>query len=326
MSQKQVTAAVTAYDDVTRKRKDDWSSQQVAFRHFNNFVKKTLIQFSLDCALANAAASPSEGAVVLDLASGRGGDIGKWFFMQSSVKSELHAPSAVLRTSVYDCYDVSPECINEAERRWKEMTAQLKRPPQCCASFTVADCFAESFLQGTLPSSPHFGRYTIVTIQFAFHYACRTLDLIRNVLSVISDAVAPGGVVLITTVDISILSKRAAEGVIGNELYSVSFPNPPEYAEASDGRALLVTGTEYHFHLDGFVDCPEFVVPYDAVVQIAREAGLRLCESMSKPFCEFLPAYSASWKVNKGNKLSQAELDLVTLYRSICFEKPRTAS
>ncbi|KAG5489156.1 hypothetical protein GH5_00015 [Leishmania sp. Ghana 2012 LV757] len=314
-----------AYDDVTRKRKDDRSSQHVAFRHFNNFVKKALIQFSLDCALANAAASPAEGAAVLDLASGRGGDIGKWFFMRSHASNDPRAPSATLRTSFYDCYDVSFECINEAERRCREMMASMERPPQCCASFTVADCFTESFLRDTLPSSPHFGRYSVVTIQFAFHYACKSLHLVREVFSAISHALAPGGVVLITTVDIAMLSKRVAEGMMGNELYSISFPTPPEYAVASDGSVLLVVGTEYHFRLEGFVDCPEYVVPYDAVVQIASESQLRLCEPLSKPFAEFVPEYAANWKANKGNKLSQAELELVTLYRTLCFEKARVS-
>ncbi|CAJ1035745.1 mRNA capping enzyme, putative [Leishmania lindenbergi] len=317
--------AAAAYDDVTRKRKDDWSSQQVAFRHFNNFVKKTLIQFSLDRVLANVAASASEGAAVLDIASGRGGDIGKWFYMQSSAQGDARAPSCSLHTTVYDCYDISPECISEAERRCKEMIATMERPSRCCASFTVADCFSESFLRGTLPSSPHFGRYNIVSIQFAFHYACRSLDLVRDVFSAVSSALAPGGVVLITTVDLATLSKRAAEGMMGNELYSITFPNPPEYTTVSDGSTLLVTGTEYHFRLEGFVDCPEYVVPYDAVVQIASEAQLCLCESMSKPFSEFVPHYSANWKANRGNRLSQAELELVTLYRTLCFEKPNVA-
>ncbi|KAG5463842.1 hypothetical protein LSCM1_00013 [Leishmania martiniquensis] len=313
--------AAVAYDDVTRKRKDDRSSQQVAFRHFNNFVKKRLIQFSLDSALASAAASPAEGAAVLDLASGRGGDLGKWLFMQSPAQNDPRAPSDTLHTSFYDCYDVSVECINEAERRWKEMVAAMERPPRCCASFTVADCFTESFLRHTLPTSPHFGRYSVVTIQFAFHYACKSLHLVREVFSAVSRALAPGGVVLITTVDITMLSKRVAEGMMGNELYRIAFPDPPEYAVASDGSTVLVTGTGYHFHLEGFVDCLEYVVPYDAVVQIASESQLRLCELMSKPFSEFVPDYSANWKANKGNKLSQAELELVTLYRTLCFQK-----
>ncbi|GET93072.1 mRNA capping methyltransferase, putative [Leishmania tarentolae] len=315
--------AAAAYDNVTRKRKDDWSSQQVAFRHFANFVKKTLIQYSLDCVLSNATASPSEGAAVLDLASGRGGDIGKWLFMRSPAHSNPHAPSDALHTSFYDCYDVSVECITEAERRYKETIAAIERPPQCRASFTVADCFSESFLRVTLPSSPRCGCYNVVSIQFAFHYACKSLDLIRDVLFAVSHALTPGGVVIITTVDIAMLSKRAAEGMLGNELYSISFSNPLEYTMASNGSALLVAGTEYHFRLDGFVDCPEYVVPYDSVVEIAREARLLLCERMSKPFSEFVLDYSTNWKANKGNRLSQAELELVTLYRTLCFVKEK---
>ncbi|KAK7197250.1 mRNA capping methyltransferase [Novymonas esmeraldas] len=313
--------AATSYDDVTRQRKNDWSSQQVAFRHFNNYVKKTLIQFALDRALANGAASPAEGASVLDLASGRGGDIGKWFFMQSPAQSNPRAPSAALQTSRYDCYDISPECISEAERRCKEMVAAMEHPPRCGATFTVADCFSESFLRDTLTSSPQFGRYTIVSIQFAFHYACKTVELMRDVIATIADALAPGGVVLITTVDIAALSRRVAEGTLGNALYHITLSAPPEYTAATDGSALLATGTEYHFHLDGFVDCPEYVVPCEAVTHCASESHLRLCDSVSMPFSGFLPSYSASWKLNKGNKLSGAELELVTLYRTLCFEK-----
>lgn len=317
----QGNAAATSYDAVTRQRKGDWSSQQVAFRHFNNFVKKTLIQFALDRVAANASASPAVGASVLDLGSGRGGDIGKWFFMRSPAQGNLRAPASVLHTAVYDCYDVSTECISEAEQRCKEMVAAADRPPRCSASFTVADCFAEPFLREKLPRSPHFGRYNVVTIQFAFHYACRSAELIRSVLTVIADALAPGGVVLITTVDIATLSARAAADELGGDLYRITFPEPPQYVTTADGTAVLATGTEYHFHLEGFVDCAEYVVPYETVVQAAAEAQLRLCPSVSKPFADFVRDYSANWKVNKGNKLSAAELALVTLYRAICFEK-----
>ncbi|KPA79822.1 putative mRNA capping methyltransferase [Leptomonas pyrrhocoris] len=315
--------AAASYDDVTRQRKDDRSSQQVAFRHFNNFVKKSLIQFALD-RLATSGATEGGGAAVLDIASGRGGDVGKWVYSQSRVRGPGQtAAASALKTVTYDCYDVSPECIHEAERRFTELVNGSDKPLTCDASFSVADCFADSFLQQTLPSSPLFGHYHVVTIQFAFHYACQSSVLIRDVLSAVSNALVPGGVVLITTVDAEVLSQRAADGKLGNELYEVTFPEPPTFDVTTNGTKQLVPCTKYHFHLEGFVDCAEYVVCMEMVTRIAREVGLNVSEAMTKPFSQFVHEYASNWKLNKGNKMSPSEYELVTLYRSICFEKQR---
>lgn len=318
--------AAVSYDDVTRQRKDDRSSQQVAFRHFNNFVKKSLIQFALD-RLATSGAAGDAGAAVLDIASGRGGDVGKWVYSQSRAKM-AGAPStagvaAAVKTSHYDCFDVSPECVREAERRFTELVASSDKPVHCSASFAVADCFADSFLKQTLPSSPLFGRYHVVTIQFAFHYACQSPALIRDVLTAISNALVPGGVVLITTVDAEVLSQRAAEGRLSNELYTITFPEPPQFDATENGARRLAPCSKYHFHLDGFVDCAEYVVSAELVTSIAKEVQLSVCEAMTKTFAQFVSEYASNWKLNKGNKLTPSEYELVTLYRSICFEKQR---
>jgi mRNA (guanine-N7-)-methyltransferase len=324
--------AAASYDDVTRQRKDDRSSQQVAFRHFNNFVKKSLIQFALD-RLATTGAAGEGGAAVLDIASGRGGDVGKWVYSQSRMpplqQQDQGEPTAatasfVVKTSTYDCYDVSPECIREAQRRFTELAGASATPLTCSASFSVADCFADTFLKQTLPSSPLFGHYHVVTIQFAFHYACQSPALMREVLSAIAASLAPGGIVLITTVDCDVLSRRAAENKLGNELYQISFPEPPRFEANAAGVKQLAPCTKYHFHLDGFVDCAEYVVSTELVTSLASEMHLSVCEAMSRTFSQFVHEYASNWKFNKGNKLRPSEYELVALYRSICFEKQRS--
>ncbi|KPI84489.1 putative mRNA capping methyltransferase [Leptomonas seymouri] len=318
--------AAVSYDDVTRQRKDDRSSQQVAFRHFNNFVKKLLIQFALDH-LATSGAAKEGSAAVLDIASGRGGDVGKWVYSQSRVqRGGQPAVAPVVKTSTYNCYDVSAECIREAERRFTELGSGSGKPLACSASFSVADCFADTFLKQTLPSSPMFGHYHVVTIQFAFHYACQSPALIRDVLSAVSNALVPGGVVLITTVDADVLSQRAVEGKLSNELYKISFPEPPRFEATATGTKQLAPCTRYHFKLEGFVDCAEYVVSMEMVSGIAKELHLNVCDAVTKPFSRFVDEYASNWKLNKGNKLSPSEYELVTLYRSLCFEKQYASS
>lgn len=319
--------AAVSYDDVTRQRRDDRSSQQVAFRHFNNYVKKSLIQFALDRLATNDVAGES-GAAVLDIASGRGGDVGKWVYSQSRVQrpgppSTSSAAMKVVRMSTYDCYDVSPECIHEAERRFAELVRTSDKPLACSASFAVADCFADEFLTRTLPSSPLFGHYHVVTIQFAFHYACKSPALMREVLTAVSNALAPGGIVLITTVDAAVLSQRAAEGKLSNKLYSITFPEAPQFVAMADGTSQIAPCSRYHFNLDGFVDCAEYVVPTELVTHIAQEVHLTVSKAMTKSFSQFVHEYASNWRLNKGNKLSPSEYELVTLYCSLCFEKQR---
>lgn len=312
------TNAAISYSEVTRNRKDDMRSKEVPFRHFNNYIKKMLIQFALDTCRQNA--NHTAGVSVLDLGSGRGGDIGKWLYSQSpalGVSTAKLPRSEVVRTSYYEGYDISSECIAEAQRRYDS----FDMPEKCPATFSVADCFTEQFLRLDLRKSPHFGMFDIVSVQFAFHYACRSRKSIRSVMEGIAAALKKGGVVIITTVDYRELSKRVCCQQMSNSLYSLSLTDTPKWESGPGGEQLLTLGTEYHFQLDGFVNCSEFVVPLPFVYDDAIECGLRECSNMSGPFERFLPSYESNWKLSKGNKLSGDERELVTLYRTLCFEK-----
>ena len=58
-----------------------------------------------------------------------------------------------------------------------------------------------------------------------------------------------------------ILSKRlqaSENGSFGNDLYRVTFD--PTYKE----KSLPLFGAKYDFHLEGVVDCPEFLVYFPA--------------------------------------------------------------
>lgn len=63
---------------------------------------------------------------------------------------------------------------------------------------------------------------------------------------------------------------RKAEGKkFGNDLYSVEF-------ESDDKNDVPLFGAKYNFHLDGVVDCPEFLVHVPTLEKLALKFGLKL--------------------------------------------------
>ncbi len=93
----------------------------------------------------------------------------------------------------------------------------------------------------------------------------------------IADALRPGGVFVGTTTDAeAICSGLAGRESFGNPVFSVrcdpaSWPIDSGPIDASD-----CCGRRYFFTLEGVVsDCPEFVLPVDVLVRLARAVGLR---------------------------------------------------
>ncbi|RNF14132.1 mRNA capping methyltransferase [Trypanosoma conorhini] len=302
-----------SYDDIARKRAGDLTSKESSFRFFNNYVKKSLIQFALDHLKYKAGCS---NVKVLDLASGRGGDIGKWLHCQSPELSFATAKlprQRLTKASFLDCYDVSPECIAEARKRYETLASGA----DCVCVFSVRDCFSEEFLRGELPASENFGKFNIVSIQFAFHYACDTLERIDMLMAAIAGALAPNGVFIATTVDDEVFAERVRERQTESSgLFALQFDSEPVW----DGARLAV-GTKYRFELEGFVDCDEYVVPASYVRERAMYYGMEEVTEFSKTFQSFYEEYKKDQSKNKGLYLARGALELATLYRTFCFRK-----
>lgn len=67
--------------------------------------------------------------------------------------------------------------------------------------------------------------------------------------------------------------QRAAQSdTFGNDIYEITF--------LSDPNDLPVFGAKYNFHLDGVVDCPEFLVYFPALVKLAKKYSLKLVEAV----------------------------------------------
>ncbi len=68
------------------------------------------------------------------------------------------------------------------------------------------------------------------------------------------------------------LVSRVRAGKASNDVYSVSFEN-----ELSQDQPPAIFGAKYNFHLEGVVDCPEFLVHFPSLIKLAEEKhGLML--------------------------------------------------
>lgn len=291
------------------------------FRHFNNFCKKLLISTGLnhwgeivgdhfgadesseekkedaedkseaaedkaedDKKDVDSGRPPYVAVRVLDVASGRGGDIAKWIYSHRAPASpsqkspapespiEADASSGAMPVVVGELhgYDISPGCVEAANDRAKnanvhftgknkadgdakdddadakteeEPTADdedvfiapppyVTPPPATKVTYRVADCFdflnfwdeaqasatvgSETSLASGMkgmpvPLSGVQGKYHLISVQFALHYGCDSLESLQGFFEGCSRTLHEGGIVFGTIVDAEMLSQRLRE-------------------------------------------------------------------------------------------------------------------
>jgi mRNA (guanine-N7-)-methyltransferase len=343
---------------------------RVPFRHFNNHIKKFLIAQSLSVAggfTSSSASSPTlnrsspaspdssnqrgrgrgggwqrsptlpqEPAVnakVLELASGRGGDLSKWMYSNrvgrrtGAVVEALHG------------YDISPQCVAAAEARGAALREQAGDAEMGTIRFAVADCFTGEFWDtvSKLQENDAAVKFDIVSMQFALHYGCGSETSLRQFLKGVAGALVPGGVFMGTTVDAEELSTRflaAARAnsdtvVLENSLLRVSPCSDSLQAlkDAVQGESpmSLPLGFHYDFQLHGHVNCDEFAVPFAVLCDEASRVGLDVVApnnfSFGTKILSWLGDKSKLKQLGNDATLSEDERYLVTLYRSFFFVK-----
>jgi mRNA (guanine-N7-)-methyltransferase len=62
--------------------------------------------------------------------------------------------------------------------------------------------------------------------------------------------------------------RAAADDTFGNDVYKITF--------LCDTDQPPLFGAKYNFHLDGVVDCPEFLVHFPTLTKLAKKFGLEL--------------------------------------------------
>ena len=179
------------------ERGREWRSTESkikGLRSLNNWIKSTLIQkFS-------RPEIPVEHMTVLDMACGKGGDLGKW-------------EKAPQTPSLYVGCDIADVSIDQARSRYNENMrrgGRNRRAPPMEAQFYVQDTFGTSLgdipivrqvgfdpnagpgpqvVQGRMFS----GGFDVVSMMFALHYSFESEALARGMLRNVSGALKKGG-------------------------------------------------------------------------------------------------------------------------------------
>lgn len=294
-------AAVTQHYNERRDegRTGRQDSRIIKLRSFNNWIKSVLIQLHT-----------RPGARVLDLCSGKGGDMNKW---------------DKARISAYVACDTAPVSVQQAAERYNSMSGATFRP-----IFLVGDCFAVRLTE-FLPDDALFD---VVSCQFAMHYAFESEARVRQMLVNVTERLRPGGFFIGTTTDANVIVKKF------RAIDAMEIKNAVCRVELDDGfkekRFAIDSGSQYgirySFTLDQNVeDCPEYLVHFPSLKEVAAEYELELvllcnfhdfCRDYSSDeYPQFKALFQRMVFGKSPDPMSPDEWDTVYLYTAFAFKK-----
>ncbi|KAL3860394.1 hypothetical protein ACJMK2_010519 [Sinanodonta woodiana] len=230
-------------------------------RNFNNWIKSVLIGETLQTIKKQRN---HKGIAVLDLCSGKGGDLLKW--KKGSISRLI-------------CTDIAETSVEQSEVRYKEMMNRERYKDQMfTAEFITADCTKARLRE--MYKDPNI-KLDLCSCQFSFHYCFESLPQAQMMLQNAVENLHLGGYFIGSTPHAQELVHRLRESPdmsFGNEVYRVTFDLP-------DKENIPLFGAKYNFHLEGVVDCPEFLVFFPVLIKLAEEYGMKLC--FKKTFAEY---------------------------------------
>nr|XP_021185981.2 mRNA cap guanine-N7 methyltransferase [Helicoverpa armigera] len=237
-------------------------------RNFNNWVKSVLIQEYTDKIREK---DYGRSLRVLDICCGKGGDLSKW--QKARVEHVVFA----------DIADVS---VQQCQTRYEDLGARSRGARLFSAEFIAADCTKDTLRDKYKDPSISFD---IVSCQFGLHYSFESLPQAKRMLTNISECLKPGGYFFGTIPDAYEIVSRAqkSNGSFGNRIYNIKL-----LFDVEQGYPLF--GGKYDFHLEGVVDCPEFLVNFKLFTKLAMDFGLELVYKAR--FADFYKDHSEKYR------------------------------
>ncbi|KAK0180457.1 hypothetical protein PV327_006096 [Microctonus hyperodae] len=249
------SAVVAGHYNAIEEKGLSYRSQSRIFfmRNFNNWIKSMLINEYLRKVRQFAAhGTPLR---VMDMCCGKGGDLLKW--KKANISHLI-------------CADIADVSVKQCENRYKEIVSQSGNDrgftPVFTAEFITADCakvrLREKYKDPSL-------QLDLVSCQFALHYSFESLPQAMCMLQNASESLKPGGYFIATLPDANdlVYQWRKADGnKFGNNIYNVEF--------CCNKDDIPLFGAKYNFHLEGVVDCPEFLVYLPLLKKLALKLGL----------------------------------------------------
>ncbi|KAK4634202.1 mRNA cap guanine-N7 methyltransferase [Fulvia fulva] len=193
--QKAGAELIAEHYNAVPERGRDWrqaESKIAGLRSLNNWIKSTLIQkFS-------RPDIPVEDLKVLDMACGKGGDLGKW----------EKAPQVPV---LYVGCDIAGVSVEQAQQRYNENLRKSRgRNRRMHAEFYVHDTFGRTLADiptirnvgfnpnagpgpGMIQGGMMSGGFDVISMMFALHYSFESEELARGMLSNVAGSLKKGG-------------------------------------------------------------------------------------------------------------------------------------
>ena len=243
-------------------------------RNFNNWIKSVLISEHVK----KIRNENRYGKIsVLDLGCGKGGDIKKW---------------KIANVSRVTFVDVAEKSLEECKKRYEE----AKRP-NFEAEFIHLDATEELIADKLAKENLE---HDLISSQFVVHYSFESYEKANTFLKNVSDSLKTGGYFIGTTTNSYELIKRLKESPsneFGNELYKVRF-------ELEDKEKISLFGVQFFFELAEVVECPEFLINFKVLEQLASKHNLKLI--FNKTFSEFFDEHAEKYEYKKLASTMQA--------------------
>lgn len=258
------------YDTLPTVSRED--AQSFNIRKFNNWIKAVLI-----------TTTTKQNDKVLDLGSGKGGDLPKW---------------CKQRVSLLTCVDISKQSLDEARRRFANITwCKIK------AEFIQANPYTNEFITGTL--------YDVVSSQYSFHYAFDTSEHIITAVNNINDNLKHGGKFICTVPNShKIVELRNKHGQsFWNKYYKIKF----------------TSDNSYLFSLSDCINnCEEYLIDIDQLTAIFKDLGISRQGMYTGT--QFFNMHKNKFnylleKMEVNPALTEEEVEVVDLYNVLIFYK-----
>ncbi|XP_004521012.2 mRNA cap guanine-N7 methyltransferase [Ceratitis capitata] len=275
-------------------RKERLKSRIVYMRNFNNWIKSQLIAEYLERIKAHQRIG--DPMRVLDLCCGKGGDLLKW--EKANITHLI-------------CTDIAEVSVDQCKKRYDEMQSRADKTKfanKFSAEFFACDATLVRLRERYKDKSL---KLNLVSCQFAFHYSFESLTQAECMVRNAAECLQPGGYFIATIPDANEIMRRLRQSPnarsIGNELYKIEF--------SCDTDPPPLFGAKYQFHLEGVVDCPEFLVHFPTLVKLCRKHGLKLERKTT-----FADYYKET--LEKGRPLLQRMNGLESVFPNRCARNP----
>ncbi|KAG1684548.1 hypothetical protein DVH05_010961 [Phytophthora capsici] len=351
--EKDPDAAAAFYNQLQRSAQSDRADSLLFhMRALNNWVKSILIN----------EYSRREGDRVLDLACGKGGDLMKW----TKRNLAMYVGVDIAQKSLEDAVEryTSFSRGGRGDRDGRKTEVQFIQGDLGVVDLLRDEMHCWSEHEGwhdavPLPTSS-MGNFSIVSVQFSFHYMFGDEQRASRFFSTVHELLADGGVLIATTVDPNKLLMKYYQGLQSpdKELEDRE-ANKPDVSIVDEKKREVCCvrfdaatraqlsgpiaaaegsfGLRYNFTLrdqvedDGgqAVDLPEYLVPDDLLAKLLHEHGFELL--LKQNFHRFITDRKDQDRnrtllekmhvTNIRGSISDAEWEIAGLYQVLAFKK-----